>query len=464
MNPAEGIGVSFGSRHFGGASLGDIRRTQRLVQLADEFLKQPEASLPRKCGSPANYQALLNLLQQTEVTHSSTIDSHCQLTRQALSRRTQQLTLLVGDITELDFTSKRSLQNQLGPIGNGNGFGYECFNLLAVDPQERCVIGLANQLLFRRRRRKGSKTQTRKLSIDKRQSGLWLRATQDLPPPPTNTRWVRVFDREADTDEVLKAPLDYLIRSRTNRRILEGLEPDAKEGKLHTFLRSLPAAGTREVVVQPTTTHAGRTALCGVSFAAVQIRWSKPNGSAAGAPTRAFGVRIWELNPPAGEEGIEWLLLSSLAVENLSDALACVDNYECRWLSEEYHKALKTGVRIEQPQLTDRERLEPLLGILSVVALELLRVRDAARNESQMEKPADELIEGILVEVMSRQAVGVKFRSARMTLGEFYRALARLGGYLGNFKKKPPGWQTLWHGWMRLNTMAQGLRDTRVPP
>jgi hypothetical protein len=455
---------SFGYRHFGGASLGDIRRTQRLIQLADEFLKQPDASLPRKCGSPANYQALLNLLQRAEVTHPSTIDCHCQRTRQALGQRTQPLALLVGDITELDFTSKRSLQDQLGPIGNGDGFGYECFNLLAIDPQQRCVIGLTNQLLFRRRRCKLSRAQTRKLPAGKRQSGLWVRATQDLPSPPANTRWVRVFDREGDIDEVLKAPLDYLIRSRTNRRILQGFAEDAPEGKLHTYLRSLPAVGTREVVVQSARARAGRTALCGVSFAAVQIRWSNPNGSAADAPTRAYGVRIWELNPPAGEEGIEWLLLSSLPVENLSDALARVDNYECRWLSEEYHKALKTGVRIEQPQLTDRDRLEPLLGILSVVALELLRVRDAARDTTASEKPADGVVDEVLVEVMAKQSVGVKFRGARMTVGEFYQALARLGGYLGNFKKRPPGWQTLWHGWIRLNTMAQGLRIARIPP
>lgn len=459
----EGVaGTSFGVRQFGSASLGDIRRTRRLTQLADAFLLQPHASLPQKCGSDANYQALLGLLDAEAVTHVAVIGNHLQRTRDAIQQRTQRTTLLVGDITELDFTSRRSLHAQLGPIGNGGGFGYECFNLLAVAPENRAVIGLANQLLFRRRRRKLSRVKARKLSVTKRQSGLWVLATADLPRPPEGTRWVRVFDRESDTNEVLQAAGDYLIRSRTNRCIYTGFEPDAESGKLHTFLRSLPEMGIREVDVAASAKRQGRRARCGVSYAGVQICWSNPNGSSAGEPTRAWGVRVWELSPPAGEEPVEWLLLSSVAVENLSDALERVDWYECRWVSEEYHKALKTGVGIEKPQLTDRDRLEPLLGMLSVVALELLHVREAARDELQADELASKVVEEVLVEVLSHS--GVKTPASRMTLREFYRGVAKLGGYLGNFKKRPPGWQTLWHGWMRLNAMAQGVRALRQPP
>lgn len=452
---------SFGYRHFGAASLGDIRRTRRLAQLADAFLQQPEASLPRKCGSSANYQALLGLLDCPDVTHAAVINAHCQRTRHALGPCAQPVILLVGDITELDFTSRRALEDQLGPIGNGRGIGYECFNLLAVDPQRRSVIGLVHQLLFRRRRRKIAKSRASRLPVEKRQSGLWVRATRDLPPAPGATRLVRVFDREGDTDEVLKAPLEYLIRSRTNRRILTGSGADAPEGKLHTFLRTLPSQDTREVVVEPSPQRAGRVARCGVSFAGVQIRWSKPNGSPDGDPTRAFGVRVWELEPPAGEDGLEWVLLTNVAVEDVSDALARVDWYECRWLVEEYHKALKSGVGIEKAQLTQRARLEPLIGMLSVVALELLWVRDAARDPSVADRPAEELVEDVLVEVLSRAGVARTGRSERMTVREFYQAVARLGGYMGNFRKKPPGWPALWHGWVRLNTMAQGVTIIR---
>jgi hypothetical protein len=453
--------TSFGTRHFGTAALGDIRRTRRLAQLADAFLRQPEASLPRKCGSAANYQALLGLLDCPDVTHAAVIEAHCQRTRRTLGPCAQPVTLLVGDITELDFTSRRALKDQLGPIGNGRGFGYECFNLLAIDPQRRAVIGLVNQLLFRRRRRKIPRSRASRLPAEERQSGLWVRATRDLPAVPGPTRVVRVFDREGDTDEVLRAPGEYLIRSRTDRRILAGSGPDAPEGKLHALLRTLPSQGTREVVVEPSPTRAGRVARCGVSFAGVQIRWSKPNGSPDGDPTCAFGVRVWELEPPAGEDGLEWLLLTNVAVGNVPEAQARVDWYECRWLVEEYHKALKSGVGIESAQLTRRERLEPLIGMLSVVALELLWVRDAARDPSLADRPAEEVVDEVLVEVLSHAVPGPAGPAERMTVRTFYRAVARLGGYMGNFRKKPPGWPVLWHGWVRLNTMAQGVMMIR---
>ena len=459
MPSGDALGCSFGHQQFGGASLGDIRRTPRLVQLADVFLPQPDAALPRKCGSPANYPALLALLARPEVTHGSVLASHRRLTPHAIQQRTGRTTLQIGDITELDFPSRRSLRKQLGPIGNGGGSGYECFNRLAVDPENRTVIGLANQLLFRRRRRKQPRAQVRRLATAKRQSGLWVRATSGLPPAPADVRRVRVFDREGDTDEVLRAPGEYLIRSRTNRHIYEGFEADAASGKWHAYLRSRPAVAQREVVLEPAPGRAGRTAVCGIAYAGVRVRWSKANGSPGGDPTRAFGVRVWELNPPRGEAGVEWLLLTSVAVGSVADAHERVDGYECRWVVEEYHKALKTGVRIEPVRVRKRARLEPRLGILSVVALELLWVRDAARAD----QPAELQVGPVLVELASRIPTGVKVRGDRMTVREFYQAVARLGGYLGNFSKKPPGGQTLWHGWMRLNAMAQGLTIRRHP-
>jgi hypothetical protein len=448
----------FGVRHFGTAQLGDLRRTRRLVQLADEFCKRPQATLPSKCGSSANYQGLLGLLDSTQVTHAAVLAPHLQLTHDTITRRTDAVTLLVGDITELDYTSKASLKDQLGPIGNGGGFGFECFNLLAVDPQSRTVLGVANQILFRRRKRKMAKAKIAQLPAEKRQSGLWLRATRDQTATPPGVCVVRVFDREGDINEVLQAPGSYLIRSRTNRRIRQGFAADAPLGKLHTFLRTLPEQGRRTVVVEPSPGRAGRTAVCGVSYAPVQICWPQSDPK---PPSRAWGVRVWELAPPAGEEALEWLLLTNVPVESVAAAQQRIDWYECRWLSEEYHKALKTGVRIEAVQLTERERLEPLIGLLSVVALNLLWLRDAARDPVSVDRPAEELVDPLLVVLAQASSTGVTVRGMRMTVGEFYHAVARLGGYLGNFNKRPPGWQTLWRGWSQLSGMAHGVRTFR---
>ncbi|MDB5312462.1 MAG: tnpA [Gemmataceae bacterium] len=491
-------GESFGAKQFGAAVLGDKRRTARLVQLADAFLRRPEASLPRKCGSDAAYQGLLGLLACPATTHRAVIHPHGRNTSAAMTTRAGRTTLLIGDLTEFDFTSVTSLKPELGPIGNGRGAGFECFNLLAVAGEDGSVIGLANQTLFRRRRRKMTRTQVRKLPAAKRQSGLWARAAEPVPPTPAGATWVWVFDREGDTTEALRAfdahHRQYLIRSKADRCVRAGHEPDAVEAKLHVWLRSRPVAGTRETSVGETTRRAGRRTTCGISYARVQVRWSTANGSPDGPPTRGWAVRVWELDPPPGEDPLEWLVLTTVSVESFAEACERVDWYERRWVVEEYHKCLKSGVQVEGPQVRRRDRLEPLLGMLSVVAVELLRLRDASRDEARAPRPAVEWVDPLLVEVLAGPAadggsspsgaartppsvsepgtggenpvgagtVPTNPAPARtfetMTVGEFYRKLAKLGGYLGNFKKSPPGWQVLWAGWRELTTMAQGVR------
>jgi hypothetical protein len=307
-------------------------------------------------------------------------------------------------------------------------------------------------------------------------------ASQQIPKAPSDARWVWVFDREGDINEALQAlstdGRSYLIRSRTNRRILLSHDGQAKEGKLHTFIRSLPASGTRQVVVPASDKRAARVANCGVSFAPVQLVGSNANGSKNGMLLKAWVVRVWELQPVPGEEPLEWLLLTNVAVESLSDLSERIDWYECRWEVEEYHKALKSGVKIEGPQLQKGERLEPLLAVLAVVALELLRLRDASREESSANRRAVELVDPVLVEVLDRAvpAPGTKSQAApaksktsvsasqaweAMSVREFYQRLAKLGGHLGNCQKRPPGWQILWRGYRELITLAQGVRLVR---
>ncbi len=398
-------GVSFGVKQFGSAVLGDKRRTDRLVELADAFVKRPEGSLPHKCGSSAAYQGLLGLLHRPEVTHAAVIAPHEHNTHTLMNQRTGLTTLILGDFTEFDFSSIQALKKQLGPIGNGHGVGFECFNLLAVAAEDGAVIGLVNQTLFRRRRRKLTRAQVRKLPARKRQSGLWALAGESSPPTPAEANWVWVFDREGDTTEALRAFYEhnrpFLIRSKANRCIRVGHQADAAEGKLHTWLRSLPAVGTREVAVGATSVRAARVAKCGVAYAPVQLLWSKANGVKEGTSAKAWGIRIWELEPPSKEEALEWLLLSNVAVASLADAVERVDWYERRWVVEEYHKGLKSGVQIEGPQLRERECLEPLLGLLSVVAVELLRLRDASRDKTLRQRPAVELVDPLLVEVLA---------------------------------------------------------------
>ena len=45
-----------------------------------------------------------------------------------------------------------------------------------------------------------------------------------------------------------------------------------------------------------------------------------------------------------------------------------------------------------------------------------------------------------------------------MTVWQYYPAAARLGSYMLNAHKRPPGWIILWRGYMRLEDMCHGVR------
>jgi hypothetical protein len=44
-----------------------------------------------------------------------------------------------------------------------------------------------------------------------------------------------------------------------------------------------------------------------------------------------------------------------------------------------------------------------------------------------------------------------------MTLGTFWTEVARLGGYLARTHDGPPGWRTIWKGWLDLQTLLEGV-------
>ena len=137
--------LSFGEFHFGKAALGDKRRTKRLVAIANSLVKSPSGSLPSKLNGPGELDALYHRMKQKSVTQASVLAAHFEQTRRTLVE-SQDYVVVAHDTTELDFTSHKTLTD-LGQIGKGNHRGYLCHNSLAVFPETRQVIGLANQIL-----------------------------------------------------------------------------------------------------------------------------------------------------------------------------------------------------------------------------------------------------------------------------------------------------------------------------
>jgi len=474
MSKEEKKRSTFGERNFGHAKLGDNRRTARLVQLADKLVHRPGGTLPEKLNQPRNLKAMYRLLDSPSVTHQRVLDAHQRHLFETILPSRSGFTLLISDATELEYTKRESLSGSLGQIGNGFRRGYIAQNVLAVDPETRKTLGLANQVLHRRPKVKKGETKSERQKRDTRESLLWLKATRGLP---TGRQYVDVCDRGADTNEFIehesKSGRTFLIRSSKNRNCCAGHDPTspAEKEKLHDYARQQDYLGTWELEVSGKSEFKSkkrkgkkhkvvrkkRTATMALSAAPVHLKTSR---SKSAPQIILWVIRVWEVNPPSGQEALEWFLITNHPCETFEDAYQVVGWYETRWVIEEYHKCLKTGMSIESYQFTSTKRLEPAIALTSVVAITLLNLRDDSRDEKTKDRPASEYLDQEYIEILSMWRHG-KVRND-WTVSEFVLALARLSGHQNRRGDHPPGWQKLWKGWFELHAMLAGARYAKT--
>ena len=116
---------------------------------------------------------------------------------------------------------------------------------------------------------------------------------------------------------------------------------------------------------------------------------------------------------------------------------------------EDYHKALKTGCRIEDSQFKQASRILALFGMIGVIATQLLAMREHCRLSPTTR--VEQAIPKRWIMIIERK-LKVKLETVR----DFWRCLARLGGFIGRKSDGEPGWQTIWKGYTRLQDMLEG--------
>lgn len=163
-------------------------------------------------------------------------------------------------------------------------------------------------------------------------------------------------------------------------------------------------------------------------------------------------VLVSELNAPEAMQPVDWLLVTSLPINDARSVEAIVDVYRRRWLIEEFFKALKSGCSYESRQLESRHALLNALGLLIPIAWRLLELRTLADDEPTA--PADVILDADEVHVL-RKLSSVVLPLAP-TVDEAMLAIAALGGHIRQNGR--PGWQVLHRGFDKLRTRVEGYR------
>ncbi len=463
--------AQWAQQQFGAVALGDRRRTQRAVKVAAAMAADPSASIPRQNKKWSSTKGAYRLFDAAEATFAAMLEPHWQQTRASAAQCA--VVLLIQDTTELDYTSHPRCEG-LGRFGKGerwtSGLGMLLHNVLAVEPladgQAR-VLGLAHNKLWTRTEPVSDKRSTSK---QRRQQGCesdrWLQAVQAIGGAAPQGRFVHVGDREADIFRLYDccrglSNVSFLVRvGQLGRSALAGhvqepasLKADDRPGStLGQIAESMPPLGGKQVWIAPRGGKAGRWAKCQLSGGAVTI-YSPWGSSRTARPLCCWAVRVWEIDPPAGVAPIEWVLLSAEPVNNLDDALRLSGWYALRWMIEQYHQCLKSGCKVESRQLEHVDRLQPLIGMLCVLAVRLLQLK----NDTRL-MPQASALRHVPRESVATLAKMLNVAAESITLRQFTHEVAKFGGFLGRKSDGEPGWLTLWRGWHELDRITLGTR------
>jgi hypothetical protein len=461
-------------QHFGENQLGDKRRTNRVISLSQAMASNPGFSLPKLCPTSYDLTASYDLFQCRQITPCGIQQTHRKLVSEEIA--TSGTYIFPQDTTTCSWSGKKPIP-ELGPIGNAQpGLqGFMAHSVIAArwpglpDVDEEFhrpsleIIGLAHQQFIVRPPKTHSGETKRELYSRPRESAIWPAASASLGPAPEGVRWVRVCDREADIYEFMISCDDlghgYVIRAMADRIVLDP-ETEQPLGSLFAVARQGKLLGHFQLSLRARPGCPARVARLNVHCCRVRLRSPQRPMRGAGRLPSILCTVLWvsEQNPPEHvKEPLEWVLLCDTEVESFEQALECVMQYSSRWICEEFHKALKTGLGLERLQLEHGHNLINAAALMSVVALRSIDLRERVRLMGHAPAEKSGLSE------LELAVLGVKFPDREIkTVRDVALAIGRLGGHLNRRGDGMPGWQTLMAGLVRLQTLVEGVRLSKL--
>jgi hypothetical protein len=455
--------------------LKDKRLDARLREVLSQLGARPTASIPAACGGRAEMEAAYRLFDNDRVSFENILRPHQEAARRRLGE--QPVVIVPQDTTDIDLTRPEHQVVGAGPLDGSARRGARLHVLHAFTP-DGTPLGTLHAAAWARdgapaRRQTLTPAERAATPLEEKESYRWvvaLRQARAEAQRHPGTQFVGVADSEADSYEVLAEGMarprsaDWIVRACQDRAVQA--EPGAAEAarKLRAHLLAQPVLFRKPIAVrgrqakvscsrrgreQP---RAARPAEVEVRAAAVTLRPPRRPGQPLPAvPVNA--VLLHEPNPPAGDEPVEWLLLTSLAIDGAEPVQRVVDYYCVRWMVEVFFCTLKSGCRAEARRFEHLDRQLRCLAVYLIVAWRTLYVCRLGRACPDLSCEA-------LFEPAEWQSVYRVVRNEPPPpqpppLGELVRLIAQLGGYGNRARGDPPGPQTIWLGLQRMHDFAR---------
>lgn len=357
--------------------------------------------------------------------------------------------LAIQDTSEIKFKTTAMRRGGLGEIGKGNIHGLLLHAMVAVDADTGLCLGLVDGAVHTRDGRR--KTCHSERDLADKESRRWIDTARGGAAVLSEAARVTVIaDAESDFYAgivlIAREGLQVLSRSARNRRLVGG-------GLLYDEVASWPLAATGALPLRAQPGRPARTADVELRFGEVVLR--RPVKTEPGLPETLClrVVEVREPHPPSKTKPICWRLLTTHDVGNEEDAWRIVGMYRRRWVIEQFFRLLKgQGLGIEDSQVQTAERLLKLTAVAAraaVITLQLVQARDGDTPEPAAPVFDDDAVEALDAVAQTRYAPRTKLQKnphAKATLAWAAWIIARLGGWDGYPKSKPPGPITMKRG------------------
>lgn len=450
-----------------GADFGDERLGKRLMKVVHELGGKPNDSIPGATYSRAEMEAAYRLFANPKVSPDKILAPHFAATRDRIAQC--DFVLLVQDTTELDVTRPQQQVAGAGPMDSESRRGAFVHPLMAFG-LDKVPLGMVWQKTWTREKlettSRSERSKKRRLTpIEQKESIRWIegiRAAREVAEACPDTTCVCVADSEADIYEVFSEPrrtaageLHLLIRTCQKR------STDDKSNWL-SQVRATEALYECTVQISSRLPKIGqgkskREQARDARNATVEVRATQVTLTPPPRPDRKLSpvslnlVLVEEPNPPAGTEPIQWLLATTLPIDDPEQVRKIVECYCCRWQIEVYFRTLKSGCRIEARYFGHLGRLLNCHAVYSLVAWRIMYLCYFGRECPDLDCE-------VIFEPSEWKSVYMAVRrqdppAKPPRLNEMIRMIASLGGYVIR-RATHPGTQTLWLGLQRVHDFS----------
>ena len=466
------MAVSWVINEMATADLKDQRLNNRLREVLSQLAERPTVSIPAACGGHAEMTAAYRLFDNEKATFARILQPHADATRRRVAQ--QAVVVLAQDTTEVDVTRPEQQMAGAGPLDGSSRWGALLHPLHAFTP-DGTPLGTLHASAWVRDDEVGCKSMTRAqraaIAIEHKESYRWVdmlqRAREEAPRCPS-TQLVCVADSEADIYELLAEGtaephcIDWIVRACQNRALQGDGSRETENQHVREHALAQPVLLTHTIQVrgrkakvscetrgrrQP---RQSRQAQMEVHAARVTLRppWRADRKLPA---VTVNVVLVREVDPPENDVPVEWLLLTSLPVDEIEQVRQVIQYYCVRWMIEVFFRVLKSGCRVEDRRFEHMDRLLSCMAVYLIAAWRTLYLCRLGRS------CPDISCEAVFEPAEWKSVWKVVHRSAPPItpprLGEMIRLVAQLGGYV-NRPRSDPGPQTVWIGMQRMHDFA----------